>query len=152
MASSVQLRGRAVRDPSRRRPVVAVALAAVQALVAVNAVIGGWQLIATGFGIPPEWLARTPFSGWVWPGVLLWLTVGVPQFVGVGAALVRTPWWPQIGWRVGLLTGAGLLAWILVQLAVLQHYFFLQPVIAGVGLVEIALAVGWRHLATSRLG
>ncbi len=48
---------------------------------------------------------------------------------------------------MGLAGGAALVLWIVVQLALLQHYlFFLQPVVAGLGLVEIALALYWRHL------
>jgi hypothetical protein len=36
-------------------------------------------------------------------------------------------------------------AWILVQLLVLQRYFFLQPVIAGMGALEVLLAWAWHH-------
>ena len=33
--------------------------------------------------------------------------------------------------------------WILVQLAVLERYFFLQPVIAVLAVVEVVLAIVW---------
>jgi hypothetical protein len=33
--------------------------------------------------------------------------------------------------------------WIVVQLALLQRYFFLQPVIAGIGLAEVGVALAW---------
>jgi hypothetical protein len=32
-----------------------------------------------------------------------------------------------------------------VQLLVLQRYFFLQPLIAGLGVAEILLALAWRR-------
>ena len=51
----------------------------------------------------------------------------------------RHPWGPV----AGVLAGAGLVLWIAVQLALLQRYFFLQPVIAGLGLVEMGLAWAW---------
>jgi hypothetical protein len=34
-----------------------------------------------------------------------------------------------------------------VQLLVLQRYFFLQPVIAGIGAAEVLLARRWRRAA-----
>lgn len=133
------------RRSTRRRPASALVLAGVQGLVAVSALAGGWQLVATGYGMPVEWLARTPFDDWTVPGVLLWSTVTVPQLLGAAAALIRTPWWPRIGWIAGYLTGAGLVVWIVVQLAVLQRYFFLQAVIVGLGVLEIALAAWWQR-------
>jgi hypothetical protein len=42
-----------------------------------------------------------------------------------------------------MLAGAALVLWIAVQLALLQRYFFLQPVIAGLGVVEVLLAWAW---------
>ena len=43
----------------------------------------------------------------------------------------------------GVLAGVALVLWIAVQLLLLQRYFFLQPVIAGVGLLEVPLASAW---------
>ena len=43
------------------------------------------------------------------------------------------------------LAGAALVAWILVQLLVMQRYFFLQPVIAALGIAELALARAWQQ-------
>jgi hypothetical protein len=36
-------------------------------------------------------------------------------------------------------------AWIVVQLLILRRYFFLQPVIAGIGAAEILLAWRWQR-------
>ena len=44
---------------------------------------------------------------------------------------------------MGLVAGAALVLWIVVQLLALQHYFFLQPVIAGFGVLEMLLAWAW---------
>ena len=54
------------------------------------------------------------------------------------------------GARPGLAAGylAGLLvAWIAVQLLILRRYFFLQPVIAGIGAAEVLLAWRWQRAA-----
>jgi hypothetical protein len=71
--------------------------------------------------------------------VALLLTVAVPQLAAAALVWRRDP---RSG-AVGVVVGAALVLWIVVQLALLQRYFFLQPVIAGVGLAEVALAGWW---------
>jgi len=114
-------------------------LAGVLLVVAVNAVYGGVGLIADGLGMPDDWLERTPFGSWTWPGVALLVTVALPQLLA--ASLVVT------GRRRaavgGVVAGVALVLWIVVQLLVLRRYFFLQPVIAGFGVVEVGLGLGW---------
>lgn len=129
--------------PPRTRPArgwPGNALLVVLVLVALNAVYGGIGLVVNGMGMPGEWLEHLPVDTWVLPGVALLLTVAVPQ------ALAALEVW-RAGERapvVGMLAGGALVLWILVQLLLLQRYFFLQPAIAGLGLVEIALGLVWR--------
>lgn len=108
-------------------------------LVGVAAVYGGTGLMASGLGMPLEWLDPLPVDTWSWPGMALLATVAVPQLT---AALLVWRRDPRAG-VVGVLVGVALVAWILVQLALLQRYFFLQPVIAGVGTLEVVLAASW---------
>ncbi len=107
--------------------------------VAANAVYGGLGLMRDGMGMPQGWLEPTPFDTWTWPGVALLATVALPQLVVAGLVLG--------GHRraavAGALAGAALVLWIVVQLLVLRRYFFLQPVIAGFGMVELALGRAW---------
>ncbi len=114
-------------------------LAAVLALVTVNAGYGGIGLIRDGLGMPTEWVRALPGGSWTLAGVALLITVGVPQSVAC--------WLVVRGDRraalVGVAVGLGLVAWIVAQLLILRRYFFLQPVIAGLGLVETSLALGW---------
>ena len=49
------------------------------------------------------------------------------------------------GLAAGYLAGLLLVAWIAVQLLILRRYFFLQPVIAGIGAAEILLAWRWQR-------
>lgn len=132
--------------PPRTRPgrgPAGNALLVVLVLVALNAVYGGIGLVVDGMGMPDEWLEHLPVDSWVLPGVALLLTVAVPQAVAAVAvwrAGERAP-------VVGSLAGAALVLWILVQLLLLRRYFFLQPVIAGLGLVEVALGLSWRGRA-----
>jgi len=119
------------------------ALAVIEAFVAYQAISGGVGLITDTWDLPTAWLARTPFDTWVGPGWILIGLVAVPQLLAAVPPLFL-PRRPGLGVLAGLLAGANLLIWIIMQLAVLQIYFFLQPVIAGFGVVEIGLALWWR--------
>jgi hypothetical protein len=122
-----------------RRSWAGWALLALLLLVAVNAVYGGMGLIRNGMGMSTDWLTPTPFDSWLVPGLALMLTVAVPQLIAAGLVLVRS----RRAAAGGLVVGIGLMLWIVVQLAVLRRYFFLQPVIFGMGAVEAALALRW---------
>jgi hypothetical protein len=115
-------------------------LTALDAMTGAVAVYGGAELIRDGFGMPGSWLAGTPLTGWALPGVALLIGVAVPQFaaavlVGVGG---------RSGLAAGYLAGLLLVAWIAVELLILQRYFFLQPLIAGIGAAEILLSWRWQ--------
>ena len=110
-------------------------------LVAVNAIYGGIGLVVNGMGMPSEWLDRLPVDTWT-------LARRRPRAhrrgAPAGGGVVRLAQGPAgRGDRAG--RGAALVLWIAVQLLVLQRYFFLQPVIAGFGVLEMALAWWWIH-------
>jgi hypothetical protein len=119
-------------------------LAALAIGTGVAAVWGGVQLIQDGFGMPDSWLAGTPITGWLLPGVALLIGVAVPQ---LSAAVVIATGGPR-ALAAGYLAGLLLVAWIAVELLILQHYFFLQPAIAAIGMAEVLLAWRWQHVST----
>jgi hypothetical protein len=125
------------------RPWQAWTLAVVELFVAYQAVSGGIGLITDTWHMPAEWLTRTPFTTWVGPGWILIGLVAVPHLLAA-VPVVALPRRPRLGVLAGLLAGASLLIWIVMQLALLQQFFFLQPVIAGIGVIELALALWWR--------
>jgi len=103
-----------------------------------------WQL-------PTEWLARTPFATWVGPGWVLIGLIGVSQLLAALPALLL-PTRARLGILAGFMAGGSLLAWIVMQLALLQTYFFLQPVSAIIAVIEAGLAYWWlrRNLQNAR--
>jgi hypothetical protein len=123
-----------------RRTGWAWALATLTSGVAVLAVWGGVALAHDGFGMPARWLNGTPFRSWTWPGILLIAGVTVPNLAVTALVLAGSPW----ARLAGVLSGGLLIAWIAVQLVVLQHTFFLQPVVAAIGATELWLAARWR--------
>ncbi len=126
------------------RPWQAWTLATVELFVAYQAVSGGIGLITGTWPMPAEWLFRTPFSNWVGPGWLLIVLIGVPHVLASLVIIVRARQ-PQPGILAGLLAGVSLVVWIVIQLALLQRFFFLQPIVVVLGLVEIGLALWWQR-------
>ena len=94
-----------------------------------------------GPGGAAYWLAGTPLTGWVLPGVALLIGVAVPQLAAAALILLGA----RPGLAAGYLAGLLLVAWIAVELLILRRYFFLQPVIAGIGAAEILLAWRWQR-------
>ncbi|MFU8839438.1 MAG: hypothetical protein ACNA8R_01795 [Nitriliruptoraceae bacterium] len=154
-------------DAGRTRPATVRVLTALLAFQGISAVGGGAAFLADtsgGFvGMGTEILAATPFTTFLWPGLLLSLGLGVPAMVAavgvhrrgnlaVAAALERGTghhW----SWMVSLAIGVALMAWIVVQLLLITERTFLQPLmfIVGAGLVVLPLLPTVRHdLAVSR--
>jgi hypothetical protein len=77
------------------------------------------------------------------PGIALLIGVAGPQFAA--AALIGSG--GRSGLAAGYLGGLLLVAWIVVEVLILRRYFFLQPVVAGIGAAEVLLAWGWQRTA-----
>ncbi|MGV9792686.1 hypothetical protein [Gordonia sp. NPDC003422] len=142
MQATARTETRPPRTPTRRRPWQCWMLAVIELLIAAQATYGGLSLIADTWQMNRDWLERTPFDSWVGPGWMLIALIAVPHLAAAIAALVPSS--PRLGVLGGVLAGATLLLWIVVQIATLQVFFFLQPVIAVVGVLEIGLALWWR--------
>jgi hypothetical protein len=127
-----------------RRTWQAWTLAAVELFVTYQAVSGGIGLMTDSWQLPTEWLVRTPFTTWVGPGWILIGLVGVPHLLAAVPPLLL-PARPRLGILAGFLAGGSLLVWIVMQVALLQVYFFLQPVIAVIGIIEAGLAYWWHR-------
>ncbi len=135
--------------PTRtRRAWQAWVLAAVELFVAYQAASGGVGLMTDSWQLPTDMLVRTPFETWVGPGWLLICLVGVPHVLAA-VPPVLLPGRPRLGILAGYLGGGSLLVWIAVQLALLQMYFFLQPVVVVLGLIEAGLAFWWQRRINS---
>jgi hypothetical protein len=120
----------------RRRLRARIALVAVEAFVAVGAVYGSVMLITDAWRLDPAMLRHLPFDTWVLPGIALAALIAVPNVVA-GVLVARGHPRARI---VSMLAGGILVGWIVVQIALIQHYFFLQPVMGVCGLLTIGLA------------
>ncbi|MGW6032216.1 hypothetical protein ACWFOS_01045 [Gordonia terrae] len=144
MTTTSDISGNGNHRLANRRTVAAWALAVVEAVVAFAAVAGGLALIGDQWAMSREWLHNTPFTTWTGPGIALIAVIAIPHLVAVAA--IAVPSAPaRLGILGGLLAGGSLIAWIVLQLALLQVFFFLQPVMFVVGMVEVGLALWWRR-------
>lgn len=114
-------------------------LIALELFVAVNALTAGVALAVrpdgSALGLPLALLAGTPFRSFRVPGLLLALAVGATAAAAAGALGLRARRAPELA-----LVGAVVLAgWITAQ-AALIGFFWLQPVLLGIAIVEGVLA------------
>lgn len=116
-------------------------LTGIALFLTAGALFGGTQLMRDGLGMPLRWLSNTPFTSWTLPGLALLIGVAVPQLIVVLLTVMAR----RLALAASYLAGFALIAWIAIQLLVLQRYFFLQPVIAGFGVAEILLARAWQR-------
>jgi hypothetical protein len=94
------------------------------------------MLIADAWRLDPTMLRHLPVDTWVLPGVALAVLIALPYaiaglLVAIGHSTARA---------VSFLAGGILVGWIVIQIALIQQYFFLQPVMGLCGLLTIGLA------------
>lgn len=131
---------RSVPPSSRVRaagPVLTKALGALLLFEAVSAFGGGLYGLAGAEGIPRAWLRGSPFSDYLVPSAVLLVVVGGAQLLAGVAVLRRRP---RSG-RSALLAGVILLAWSALQMAVIGHTSWLQPLTIAVALLILVLAI-----------
>lgn len=114
-------------------------LLATQGFLAVNATVGGLLLMLAPDGsllqLPRGFMHSTLFADFFWPGAILFGVLGLGHFVGLLLTVRRSP----ITARAALILGTGTLIWIAVQV-LMTELFWLQGLIAGLGLVEVVAA------------
>ena len=103
-----------------------------------TAVVGGIQLIRTnGMGMPQEWLATTPFSSFLIPGLILSIIVGGTSLLAI-LLLIRHH---KYGLETSAIAGFGVQIWIFTQIYMLHHASFLQIVYFTTGILILILTI-----------
>lgn len=141
--------------PTRARSLRERSLVAVLVFQGLSGVLGGVMLVTQPTGddawFPAAWLDDIPFASWTWPALILGVGLGVSALVLAYGVRQHPRWsalafveratrhhWSWIG-AVGL--GVGLMAWIVVQRALIAGTTWLQPFYFAVGLAILALAL-----------
>lgn len=117
--------------------------------------LGGGMVMAFGLGgdqvtPPQEWLEDTPIiTSWVVPGLVLGVGFGLGSLVTSDRVARRPRWrWLAAGekrarhhrsWLATILTGSGLVVWIVLELVFLPWVSWSQPLYGTLGLAILIL-------------
>lgn len=120
-------------------------LIALSLFTGITAVLGGIELVAWPTGAPwlaftVDILARTPFTTFLVPGLLLMLLVGLGNMVSSTLALLRH----RSSDVVSFGAGATLLGWLVGEMALLRTFHWLHVVYLAVALATMAAALWLR--------
>jgi hypothetical protein len=94
-------------------------------------------IAANGGGVPIEYLANSPFSSYVVPGLILGVVVGGTQLAAATALLASQ----RAALLLSAVAGFGMLIWIFVELAIIQQYSWLQSAYFILGGLELILVL-----------
>ncbi len=126
------------------------ALLTIQFVLALSALLCGalFLLAPDGhlIGMPLGVLHYGPFTDFFWPGMILFVALGIGHVFGFVRTLRRSAHHRRVGMLLGLVT----LGWIGGQLLMVRPFSFLQVVIGGLGLLELLLAFSSTPHAASR--
>ena len=122
-------------------------LAAVEGVIAVNAIGGGIYGLAGAKDVPLEWLAGSPFDSYLIPSLVLLILVG--GSMAVACALLLTG--HRRATHASIAAACILLGWLAVEITIIP-FSWLQPVFAILGLLVLALAEHQRRLGRAAVG
>jgi hypothetical protein len=105
-----------------------------------GAVLG---VAANGAGVPLEYLAHSPFSSYVVPGLVLGVVIGGTQLAAAVALLTRR----CSALLLSAVAGFGMLIWIFVELAIIRQYSWLQTAFFTFGVLELILVLALLGIA-----
>ena len=110
----------AVKTASNKRPASVWALMVLLAIQAIGATAGGIGLVQDpidNIGMSLDLLEGSPFDDYLIPGLILLIVVGLLPFVVLYGLARRRTW----GWWLAVAAGAGLIIWIITEVALLGY-------------------------------
>ena len=118
-----------------------IAIVVISAVVGLQAIIPGWQIMTDGsvygFKLPIEWLSSYwPFGDFFMAGVLLLVVIGGGCIATAVANIVNE----RVGVMVALLMGQVLVGWIAGELIFMTQTNLMTWVILGSGVLLLALS------------
>lgn len=137
-----------------KRPLALYFQAILLLILSVNALFAGFLMITgiemNGLSMPLSELENTPFKSFLIPGILLFCFNGLLPLITLMGILFKPHWlWPNNinlykdkhwAWGYSVYVGIVTITWILVQITMIRTSF-LQPVIAGIALLILVLAL-----------
>jgi hypothetical protein len=116
----------------------------------MGAIFGGWSLITDPTGediqLPLIYLEHSPFHNFLIPGIILFTVNGIFSIVAIVWTIFQ---WRHYNWLIvaqGILLGG----WIVVQMILLRHFYYLQFVFGGIGLVLLMIGYLLRKMTKTK--
>ena len=138
---SISARGVAIPQPELH--LAGKVCVAILLLLGLGALAGGIALVAKPDGSVMQFdvklLAGSPFTDFVFPGLILGGLFGIGSFATAGLGVARFRIAPFLAFAIG----CGQMIWIVVELAIIRELSFLHPVCFGIGLVIALTALPW---------
>lgn len=123
----------------RLRAILRWGLLIVTIFNALSAIVSGIAMLMTnGLGMPLAFLETSPFSSFLWPGVILVVVVGGTQ--AIAAVLLILRWETALLWSA--VAGFGMVIWIFIETGLIREWSWLQILYFGTGLTQLALVLG----------
>lgn len=115
----------------------------------IGAIFGGWSLINDPTGVdiqlPIAYLDHSPFSDFLIPGIILFSVNGIFSLVAMVWTIFR---WRNYYWLI-MIQGILLGGWIIVQMILLRHFYYLQFLFGGISLILILIGFMLKRKITS---
>lgn len=138
---------------TRLRSILFWTLLVTTAFNALSGIGGGIAILATGgMGMPAAMLEGSPFTTFLWPGVILLVVIGGTQSVAAVLLLRRRP--SALLWSA--VAGLGMMIWIFVETGIIRGLSWLQVLYFTTGAAQVVLVlallgvVGWLPRASPR--
>lgn len=123
-------------------------LGALQAFTGIGAIPAGYGMLrdttGAGLGMSSDLLANSLLDSFLLPGLFLLLVNGVANLVAAVLSFTRN----RFAGHAGMLLGAALILWIVIQVWWISLSSVLQPVFFIVGVFNTWL--GWKIITTKR--
>jgi hypothetical protein len=120
------------------RDAMLVSLVVIGSFNALSALAGGVGILLTdGLGMPAAMLTGSPFTSFLWPGIVLLVVVGGTQAVAVVLILARR----ATALAGSAVAGFGMVIWIFVETGIIRGFSWLQVLYFTTGILQIALVI-----------
>jgi hypothetical protein len=130
---------------ARLRSVAFWSLTVITAFSALSAVAGGIGILVTdGLGMPMSFLAGSPFTTFLWPGVILLAVIGGSQALAGGMLLARRE--SALLWVA--VAGFGMLIWIFIETGLIRALSWLQVFFFTTGILQVVLVLALLGIAS----
>lgn len=114
------------------------ALAVMQVFNGLSALAGGFGLMSDPSGealaMKTDWLEGTPFSSFLFPGIVLFVVNGLGNTAGAVITFRKN----KLAAKVGMAFGIIMMGWIVSQVLFIGYMSFLQPLYFATGLLQFA--------------